>query len=126
MTAALAKKTQSQSAYARLKIAIERGTFPVGERITEAKVAKHLKVGRGPARESILRLQAEGLIQSAGPCCCRYVQYVEDHTPEKLQQVFEMREVLDGLAARNAALNMTGHQILRLKSLLKTASECVA
>src|ERR1044071_10291959 len=103
MTAPVAKKTQRQETYARLKAEIDRGTFPVGKRITEAEVSKLLKVGRGPARESILRLETEGIIQSAGPFCCRYVQYIEDHTPEKLRYQLEMREVLDGLAARAAA-----------------------
>ena len=126
MVTSPSKKTQSQSAYARLKTEIERGTFPVGKRITEAEVARRLKVGRGPARESILRLEAEGMIQSAGPFCCRYVHYVEDRTPERLRREFEMREVLDGLAARNAALRMTGSQILKLRSQLAKACECVA
>jgi DNA-binding GntR family transcriptional regulator len=125
-TARPRKSTQSRQTYARLKELIQRGELSADEPLTEAKVCRLLSVGRGPARESLLRLEAEGLVRSRGPHKTRYVAYIEDETPEQLRHKFELRESLDGLAARSAALHMTGAQILTLRSLAEAAVAAIA
>ena len=60
-------KTKASHAYHLLKGLLLKGEFDHGERLTEAKVARKLKFGRGPARESLLRLEAEGLLRSNAP-----------------------------------------------------------
>lgn len=109
--------TQGRSAYSRLREKICSQELETGEPITEARVSELLGVGRGPAREALLRLEAERLVRSDGPHRSRYVQYLEDFDTETLQAQFEVREVLDGLAARRAALQLNGAQILKLREL---------
>ena len=86
--------------------------------ITEARVSELLGVGRGPAREALLRLEAERLIRCDGPHKPRYIQFLEDLDPERVRAQMEIVGVLDGLAARRAALHLTGQRILRLKELV--------
>ncbi|MFC4949719.1 GntR family transcriptional regulator [Pseudonocardia sp. GCM10023141] len=48
----------------RIREAIMRGTFPPGTQLGEVELAAHLGVSRGPLRESMQRLVAEGLLRS--------------------------------------------------------------
>ena len=115
------KITKTDRAYQKLKEHLEIGTFTKGERLTEAKVSRILGMGRGPVRESMLRLEAEGHLVSKGAFGGKYVDYVESYSRPELIARYELREVIDGMAARLSALNMTGRQIVQLKRL----DECV-
>jgi len=48
----------------RLRRAIMRGTFPPGAQLGEVEIAARLGVSRGPLREAMQRLVAEGLVRS--------------------------------------------------------------
>ncbi len=109
----------AQTTTTRLREKILAGELSSGAPITEALVSKLLGVGRGPAREALLRLEAERLIRCDGPHKPRYIQFLEDLAPETMQQQLEVLGVLDGLAARRAALHLGGARILRLKELVR-------
>ena len=110
-----ATRTKSSQAYGLLKKALLDGDFSHGERLTEAKVSRKLKLGRGPARESLLRLEAEGLIKGKGPYGGKFVEYLEDLELEEIIERYELRDSIEGQAARLAAKNMTGWQIDELR-----------
>jgi DNA-binding GntR family transcriptional regulator len=111
--------SQAQTTYQRLREKILARQFETGAPITEALVSKLLGVGRGPAREALLRLEAERLIRCDGPHKPRYIQFLEDLDPEDMEHQIEVLGVLSGLAARRAALHLNGHRILRLKELCR-------
>lgn len=119
------KLTKSDQAYRQLKEHLRSGTFRDGERLTEAKVARVLGMGRGPVRESMLRLEAEGHLHSKGAFGGMFVKFVEAHSREELIWRYELRGKVDGLAARLAADNMTGRQIARLRDLDKAVRQCL-
>ncbi|MCW0216183.1 MAG: GntR family transcriptional regulator [Pseudonocardia sp.] len=48
----------------RIRTAIMRGTFPPGTQLGEVELATRLGVSRGPLREAMQRLVAEGLLRS--------------------------------------------------------------
>ncbi|GAA1288302.1 GntR family transcriptional regulator [Pseudonocardia aurantiaca] len=48
----------------RIRVAIMRGTFPPGTQLGEVELAARLGVSRGPLREAMQRLVAEGLLRS--------------------------------------------------------------
>jgi DNA-binding GntR family transcriptional regulator len=48
----------------RIRAAIMRGTFPPGTQLAEVDLAAQLGVSRGPLREAMQRLVAEGLLRS--------------------------------------------------------------
>lgn len=111
--------SQAQTATQRLRDKILARQLETGAPITEALVSKMLGVGRGPAREALLRLEAERLIRCDGPHKPRYIRFLEDFGPEELRHYFEMQGVLNGLGARGAALHLNGHRILRLRELCR-------
>jgi len=109
--------TKSGNVYRSLKEKLEKGHLTAGERITEVGIAKAMGVSRVPVREAILRLEAEGLIKGNGAYGGKYVTYIEDLDPEQVLQQYELREVVEGLAAFLAAKNLNGWQIDELRRI---------
>ena len=120
----LARK--SDQAYSRLKEMIEGGELQPGERLAEQKIVQMLDIGRGPIRESLLRLEADGLVESEGAHRSKRVAYFEDMDCEELVAKYQVREMLESLAARLAAENMTGKQINQLRILEEELASCLA
>lgn len=113
------RPTKAEEAYRLLKQRIQAGDFPPGDRLTESRVSKLLGLGRLPVRESLLRLEAEGLVRGKGPYGGKYVDYIEDLKPAEVLQRYELREVVEGLAARLAARNMNGWDIEKLRECVR-------
>ncbi|MDZ4818770.1 MAG: GntR family transcriptional regulator [Planctomycetota bacterium] len=118
-------KTQTESVYGRLTAKLDRGELPPGERISEAKVAAMFGVGRGPARESMLRMISEGRLAKKGAYGRTYVRYIDELNREDVARRYELREVIEGLAARLAADNMTGREIRELRRLDRLVLDAV-
>ena len=85
--------------YKRLFDAISDGSLAPGARLTQEQIAEQMSVSRSPVLQALRLLKKDGLVQDAPG---RGVQV----TPLSLSciaQVYEVRGVLDGLAARLAA-----------------------
>lgn len=116
--------SKSDQIYFGLKDLVMRGHFKAGERLTEAKVARLLRVGRGPVRESILRLEAEGLLSKPGSRRSRTVApSLDEDNIQDLISRYELREQIDGGACRLAAKHMNGWQIDHLRELARGITE---
>ena len=118
--------TKSSTAYTRIKRLIEGGHLKTGGRLTQARAVELTGVGHGPVRESLLRLEAEGLLRSRGGRRSRIVAYTEDQNLDEMLYHYELREQIEGGAARLAAKNMSGRQIDRLRELAQAAEDALA
>jgi DNA-binding GntR family transcriptional regulator len=90
------------------------GSLRSGDRINEADLAARLGISRGPLREAIQRLGAEGFIefhQNRGA-------FVRSFNLDDLRQMYEAREVIEVKAAQLAAIRATDDGIVRLQNLL--------
>lgn len=88
-----------QQAAETIREAIHRAEFAPGQRLVESDLTRLLQLGRGPVREALRLLSAEGLVtieRNKGAVVARA-------TRGMLKEIFEMRELLEGLAARRAA-----------------------
>jgi len=112
-----AKPSKSAEAYDRLRDLIHAGKFDHGQRLSESAAARLLKMGRGPIRDSLLRLETEGLLGARGKRRSRVVMFTEDEDQEKLLRRYEVREQVESGATRLAAKNMNGWQIDTLRKL---------
>jgi DNA-binding GntR family transcriptional regulator len=115
--------TKAMEAYHRLRTLIIDGKFKSGDRLTAAAAAKLVRMGRGPIRESLLRLEAEGLLMNRGNRRSRVIVYTEDEDRGKLLERYELREQIEAGAARLAAKNMSGRQIGELRQLAQRTVE---
>lgn len=73
--------------------------FRPGERLVENDLTQRFKVSRGPVREALRRLAAEGLIEHLP----NRGAFVRSLSREAIRELFEIRVELEGLAARLAA-----------------------
>ena len=90
---------QGETTYERLCDEIRSGKLPPGSRLRETEIAERLAVSRTPVREAIRRLEADGLVDHLprSGAVVRKLEYPE------LMELYEMRTVLEGTAARLAA-----------------------
>jgi DNA-binding GntR family transcriptional regulator len=72
------------------------GALRPGTRLTQQQLAKRFGVAQSVIRESLLELQVSGLVRSVD----NLGVFVGDLDVERLLEGYEVREVLEGLAAR--------------------------
>ena len=99
--------TTQQHAYWYLRERILNGHYLGSEQVNPAKVADELGISRMPVREAIRQLDTEGLV-TLRPNRGAIVTIL---TPADIQELFEMRAVLEALAIRLAMPNLVGEAI---------------
>jgi DNA-binding GntR family transcriptional regulator len=85
--------------YQALLEAISDGTLLPGQRIRQAELADRLGVSRQPVSHALHLLKRQGLVEETGGKGMRVVLL----DPLRVMQLYQVREVVDGLAARVAA-----------------------
>ena len=103
-----------QLAFDRLEKAILSGEVEPGEKLSEAELARQMRISRGPLREAIGRLEGLGLVTRVA----NQRPQVTALTKEQLLDLFVFREAVEGMAARYAAINAKPADIKRLHKLL--------
>ncbi|MEQ9587373.1 MAG: GntR family transcriptional regulator [Parvibaculaceae bacterium] len=111
---------------AGLRERIRGGLMMPGQRLVEADITHDMGVSRSSAREALRRLAAEGLVEIQHQRGAR----VRQMTRQEILALYEIRELLEGLAARGAAvkLSQSGRQeeFEEILTDLKTAEEAGA
>lgn len=102
-----------------LQRAIVEGEIPSGSKISEPELARRHGVSRGSLREAIGRLEARKLVERKPNLGARVVTL----SYEQLIEIFQVREALEGMAARLAAQNMSDQEIEALQALLEAHGE---
>ena len=108
-----ARDTVHANVYAAMKQALMRGRYRPGQKITIRGVAAVLGTSATPVREAIRRLAAEGALEHLRSGTARLPAL----TRGRLSEVTEVRVALESLAARHAALRMTGADIAHLEAI---------
>ena len=97
----------------RIEAAIISGALEPGSRLSEQALAASLGVSRGPLREAIRRLEGRKLLQRTPNIGVR----VAALSLKDLNEILQVREALEGMAAGLAAKNMTESEIAALQGL---------
>jgi DNA-binding GntR family transcriptional regulator len=105
--------------YESLRNAIWEGRFARGERIREEDIGKSLGVSRTPVREALQRLQQRGLLVVRPGRGFAVAQL----SNKQIFDLYAMREILEGSAARLAAQHATESEIAILYQLQKQLSK---
>jgi len=104
-----------QKVYSQLKSMILDQNIKPGTKIYQEKLAEDLGISRTPLINALKKLEQEHLI-TAIP---RRGFYARHFTREEMINIFELREVLEGLAARRAATRISDSQIQKLQTFFK-------
>lgn len=99
--------------FAVLRKALRDGVFQPGDRLREEEIAEHFQVSRTPVRDALRRLLERRLLEASGGrgLMVRRLDRAE------VFELYQMREILEGTAARLAAENVTGAEIALLREL---------
>lgn len=106
--------TLAETAKQLIQEAIWSGQLAPGVHLVEAALAEQFHISRGPFREALRTLAAEGLVEfypGRGA-------FVVDPTPDQMQDMIILRAMLGGMAARYAAANGDKQVFLRLSETL--------
>lgn len=102
-----------EKAYQAIRKAIRQRRFQSGDRLRETELAEMLGLSRTPIREALARLQVEGLAAENGQRGFSIIEF--DHSI--VTELFVMREILEGAAAKLAARNAQDAEISWLRAL---------
>lgn len=111
--------TTADKVFEQIQYAIVEGDIPAGSKISEPELAKRYQVSRSTLREALNRLEKCHLIERKANVGSRVV----DCTIEGLLELYITREALEGMACRQAALNMTDAEVDSMKAMLKVHSQ---
>ena len=99
--------------FEQLETDILSGKYQRGEILTEMKLSENMGVSRTPVREALRRLAQEHLIEDSGKG-----SVVLGITKEDLQDIYTIRQNVEGIAAYRAAERITDEQLKELRDLL--------
>ncbi|MZD04311.1 FCD domain-containing protein [Streptomyces sp. SID5785] len=103
--------------YVELRERIIEAQYPPGRRLVERELAEELRVSRVPVREAMQRLASEGFL-TVQP---RRGSVVAGFGAQDAVHLFDIRENLEGLAARLVARAADPEQLRDLEKLLQRA-----
>jgi len=105
-----------------IKEAILLGTIGPGDQIVESRMARQLGSGIPLVREALIALEHQGFVQKT-PYKGTTATKLE---PRQIQQIFELRVVLEALAIEWAKNNVTAEDIKELQSLIRKMEQAAA
>jgi DNA-binding GntR family transcriptional regulator len=106
----------------QLREEIVTGVLPPGTVLREAELTARLGVSKTPLRDALVRLQKDGFVtippyRSA---------VVAGYSRTDLREIYELRELLEGACAREAAFHIGADSLAELARNVQASEACVA
>lgn len=114
--------TLAEQVYRQLSNAILSGSFAPLERVTIRRLAEGVGVSVTPAREAVLRLVSEGVLQTTDTNAIQ----VPERTEEEIVEIFNIRRFLEGDMAEVAALRLDDEDVAFLEETQEKFVEALA
>ncbi|NLN15798.1 MAG: GntR family transcriptional regulator [Firmicutes bacterium] len=115
-------RTLQSLVYEHIRDAILTGRLAPGQRVVAAKIAEEMGVSRMPVRESLRRLETEGLITTVP----HKEAVVRRLSAKEMEDIYSVRLVLEGYGGRLAARRITPEEIAKLEELTDDMEELLA
>lgn len=114
-------KTIQEIIFNTLKQRIISGEYEPGQRLIANDLAEEFDISRMPVREALTRLASTGLVE--------LIPYkgaiVNELTAEDYVEIFYIRSVLEGLAARLACPNLTDEDLEKMRAANEEIKEMI-
>jgi DNA-binding GntR family transcriptional regulator len=94
---------------------LTNGDLKPGDQVNEAEIARQAGISRGPVREAIQHLVGEEILVSYP----HRGTFVADWTENDIREIYNVRALLEGYAARLAVQNMTADELAELTSIIE-------
>jgi DNA-binding GntR family transcriptional regulator len=109
----------SEFAYSKIRDSILSGQLQSGKIYNEKELASQLGVSRTPVREALRQLSTEGIVT---PLASRGV-YINNYSLKDLQEVYELRTVLEVYVVEKIASNPIIYDLSFLKNHIRGLSD---
>jgi GntR family transcriptional regulator, rspAB operon transcriptional repressor len=103
--------TIRKKVYAYVREQIMSGLIAPNQRLIETKIAQEIGTSRTPVREALHNLEIEGLIHSIP----RIGYQVKEISAQEVEEICEIRSIIEGLAARWAMEKASARAVKELK-----------
>jgi DNA-binding GntR family transcriptional regulator len=107
--------------YLQLRDDIISGVLPIGAVLREADLVPRFGVSKTPLRDALVRLQKDGFVDI--PPYRSAV--VTGYSATDLREIYELRELLEGACARQAALHISAEELTELAGIVAASVACV-
>ncbi|WP_346867967.1 GntR family transcriptional regulator [Clostridium sp. UBA1353] len=104
-----------------LRTAIFTGDINPGDRLIENNIATAMGVSRTPVREALRQLESEGLAVNIP----RKGTIVKGICIEDAIEIYDIREVLEGLAVRGACMHISRIEIRELREIIENMKKLI-
>lgn len=111
----------SKKVYRVLKTEIIKGSLKTGSKLFEGKIAEQMGISRTPVREALRELAAKGFIKITK----NHGAIINNYSIEDIQEILQIRRVLEGLAARIVAKIIKEEEIKEAEKLVKQMGHLV-
>ncbi len=111
---ALTHLTIQQAVADAVRTRVISGQLPAGTRIDQDALAAEFSVSRMPVREALRQLGAEGFVTIVP----HRGAIVTALSPAEVEEIYEIRAALEGVAARHASQTLTADDLERLRKVL--------
>jgi len=109
-------------AYETIKSMILNDEVKIGEKLGIEVLAERMAISRTPIREALLKLESEGFVKAAP----RVGFFVKGLQRGELTELLELREILEGYAAKKAAERMKQDDLDKLDQFQRESEQAVA
>lgn len=114
-------RTLQELVYCSLREAILEGRLAPGQKLVADALARDLGVSRMPVREALARLQHDGFVKAVP----HREAVVASFSARDVEEIYDIRLVLEAHAARLCAVRATPEHLTRLRELIAAAEEAV-
>jgi DNA-binding GntR family transcriptional regulator len=117
-----AHRQLKDTVYLRLREDIVSDALPPGSLLREAELAARFGVSKTPLRDALVRLQKDGFV-TIPPY---RTAVVAGYSRSDLREIYELRELLQGACARQAALTIDADELATLARVVRDSAGCLA
>jgi DNA-binding GntR family transcriptional regulator len=103
------RRTYAQQAYADIRALVIEGTLAPGAKVVVRSLSEHLRLSATPIKSALAALERDGFLVAIP----HRGYFVPEVSVQDMREIYELREVLDGIAARNAANLDTARSLVR-------------
>lgn len=112
---------QTETAYKYIKEKILNGTYKPSQKLVEAQLSEDVGVSRNTIKKALLMLQRENLVELESNKGAK----IKSYSMDEIINYLEIREVLEGLVARNAANKITDADLQTLGQLVQQMKQYI-
>ena len=107
--------------YLQLRDDIVSCVLPPGAVLREAELAARFGVSKTPLRDALVRLSKDGFVEIPPYRSAVVVGY----SRTDLREIYELRELLEGACARQAAFHISVDALAELSRIVRASADCV-